>query len=408
MIYKRKIIDEILKYINTDDVIVLHWARQVGKTSIMLYIQDILQKERKINYFIDLEDYRNLTVLNNSIDEFINYLKAKWVYNKNKVYIFIDEIQYLTNPSGFLKLIADHYKNIKLIVSWSSSFEIKSKFKNSLVWRTINFEIYPLDFEEFLLFKWYKIDLSESINFSSIINEDLKNYYKEYIINGWYPKIVLTDDLNLKEKYLIQIIDTYIKKDIRDIGKIQDIEKFNKLLEVLSSQSWNLLNISEISNTVNLHKKTVENYLFILENTYIIRLIRPYSKNIRSELFKTPKIYFYDTWLLQILYFKQLSKEIIWNIFETSIFSEFVKSFGKENIFYWRTQDKKEIDFILNLKNNIIPIEVKTNFQKFSNTSISYFLDKYKLKKYYIVWFYWEIKWKDCIYPWNLRENIKY
>ena len=92
---------------------------------------------------------------------------------------------------------------------------------------------------------------------------------KEYVLCESYPKIVLTQAKEKKERFLQQIIDTYIKKDIRDIGNIKEIDKFNKLIEVLSSQSGNLLNITELSNTCRLAKKTIEHYLFILENTYI-------------------------------------------------------------------------------------------------------------------------------------------
>lgn len=136
-----------------------------------------------------------------------------------------------------------------------------------------------------------------------------------------------------------------------------DLDKFNKLLEVLASQSWNLLNISELSNTINLHKQTIEDYLFLLENTYIIRIIKPFSWNLRNELFKTPKVYFLDTWIMNLLWLKTLPKEILWNTFETSIFNEILKK-RLWKINFWRTQDKKEIDFII----NDFPYEVKLNY----------------------------------------------
>ncbi|MEF2175719.1 MAG: ATP-binding protein, partial [Candidatus Absconditabacteria bacterium] len=325
MIYKRRVVDIILKYFDTDNIIVLHGARQVGKTNIMLYLIEHLNKNNQVNFYLDLEDYRNLEILNLGVDEFIKHLKEKGVYNDKRLYVFIDEIQYLDNPSSFLKLIADHHKNIRLIVSCSSSFEIKSKFKDSLVGRTVNFEIYPLDFDEFLYFKGYKVDLSSKELTNKTLLE-LTSYFKEYTLNGGYPKITLTDNIEFKEKYITQIIGAYIKKDIRDLGKIKDIDKFNKLLELLASQSGNLVNISELSNTLNIHKQTVEKYLFLLENTYIIRLVNPFYSNLRNELFKTPKIFFIDTGIMNLLWMKSLPKEILGNIFETCIFSEYLKS----------------------------------------------------------------------------------
>ena len=118
------------------------------------------------------------------------------------------------------------------------------------------------------------------------------------------------------------------------------MEKFNKLLEVLASQTGKLLNIEELSNTCRLAKQTVERYLFILENTYVIRLVRPFFKNLRSELFKIPKIYFYDRGLAHLLWLKVISPEILGEIFETVIFSELVKNFGKESVNFWRTFEK--------------------------------------------------------------------
>ena len=406
-IYKRIIFNEIKKYLFTDDIVVLHGARQVGKTYLLYQIEQYLKEKNKITCYIDLEDSRFVKILDLGVEEFINHLQEqgfsfdnKTKSFKKKIFVFIDEIQYLNNPSMFLKLIADHHKNIKLIISGSSSFEIKNKFKNSLVGRTVNFEILNLSFEEFLVFKNYYFEKNKIFTEKKV--NELKILFKEYILYGGYPKIVLTPQKELKEKYLQQIIDTYIKKDIRDLAEIKDIDKFNKLLETLACQSGNLLDITELSNTCNIAKQTIEKYLFILENTYIIKLIRPYNKNIRSELFKTPKIFFYDSGLMQILWLKELQKEIIGNVFGTTIFAELAKKYKKDNIFYWRTKDKKEIDFILKNKNKILPIEVKLNFEQFNPKNINYFREKYKINSYYLISLSGARKNKFYIYPWMI------
>jgi hypothetical protein len=376
VIFERKIHAEVKKYLDTDDIIVIHGARQTGKTTLLrLLMQDLKPDE---TCFMDLEDGRLLELCEQGPAGIIDYLKQKGMLKeKRRCFLLVDEIQYLSNPSSFMKLIHDHHREMKLIVSGSSSFDIKSKFKDSLTGRTVNFELYPLDFEEFLLFKGKRVQIKEKITSPLIIGE-LKQLYKEYVMSGGYPRIVLADAAERRERYLQQIVDTYIKKDIRDLARIRNIDKFNKLLQVLASQSGQLLNFTELANTVHLSRQTVEEYLFILENTYIIKLLTPFSQNVRSELFKTPKIFFYDSGLLHLLRFKMLPLEMEGSAFETSIFSEFAKNIGVEYFHYWRTQDKKEIDFIVVRNRRPIPVEVKLNARRLKHTAMRYFSHHYK------------------------------
>jgi predicted AAA+ superfamily ATPase len=243
MIYKRKIVDTIIKYLELEEIIVLHGARQVGKTHILYWLKDYLAEQNKDVFYIDLEDSRNRRVLDLGVAEFIDLLREEGhaPSQDKKTYVFIDEIQYLKSPSEFLKLTADHHKNIKLIVSGSSSFEIKSKFKDSLVGRTVNFEIFNLSFEEFLLFRDYHYEPKLKATKKKI--EELKLMYKEYVLFGGYPRIALTPSVEIKEKRLQQTIDTYISKDIRDLANIEDPDSFNRLLEILAAQSGQQVNI---------------------------------------------------------------------------------------------------------------------------------------------------------------------
>ncbi len=402
-IYKRDIVAEIDRYLTTDDVIVLHGARQVGKTSLMRYLEAELKAKGEKTLFIDLEDSRYVKVLDAGTGEFLKLLEeegARTVHPERKVYVFIDEIQYLSDPSSFLKLIADHQKSIKLIVSGSSSFAIKSRFRDSLVGRTVNFDIFNLSFREFLLFKG--ITFREGAEDTARKTEELKRLFRQYLLYGGYPKIVLTPEVQMKEKYLQQIIDTYVKRDIRDLASVKDIEKFNKLLEALAAQSSQMLNVAELAGTTRIAKQTVEKYLFIMENTYILKLVRPFSGNIRSELFKMPKIFFYDTGIMQMLWLKGLQKEIIGNVFETAVFSELVKKYGKEAVYYWRTKDKKEIDFVLRIKRDVLPVEAKLNFGQFKTTAINYFRERYGIDRYVVAGLEGERKNEFQVYPWRL------
>jgi len=274
-----------------------------------------------------------------------------------------------------LKLIADHHRYLKLIVSGSSSFEMKSKFRDSLVGRTISYELFPLSFKEFLTFKG--VEFQPGPKMTDLRVDQLTTLYLQYCLYGGYPKIVLTADISTKEKYLQQIIDTYIRKDIRELAQIKEITKFNLLIEILASQSGNLLNLTELSNTCQLSLETINRYLFLLEQTYIIKLVRPFSRNLRAELTKTPKVFFYDTGLMQMLWLKSLSKNLLGSVFETSIFSELVKKYGQNFVKYWRTTDKQEIDFIVQDRDKLIPIEAKIQFPYTIPAQLNSFAEKY-------------------------------
>lgn len=391
-LYKRDILDQITPFLGTNNVIVLHGARQVGKTHLLYLLQNHLQTQRVSTHYIDLEDSRYLDILNAGVDPFLAYLKSAGLVldNDSKHYIFIDEIQYLTHPSPFLKLIADHHPYLQLIVSGSSSFDLKSKFSDSLVGRTVDFEIFPLTFAEFLRFK----------QIPAI--SPLATSYQEYMSYGGYPKIVLTDDLVLKEKYLQQIIDTYVKKDIFDLAKVSEPIKFNHLLKLLASASGQLLNIARLGNTCDLASATIRHYLEILESTYIIKLVSPFSRSAKVEVIRTPKIFFYDTGLLQMLMIKKLQTENIGNIFETSIFSELVKKYGASHINYWRNKNGNEIDFILQTSSGVLPIEAKYNFHLFSPGKIQPYLRKYRLTDYRVVSLLGDQSSPHHIYPWEL------
>ncbi len=408
----RKILRKIIRFLKDKEILAIHGSRQVGKTSLLHYIiKHYLLKEtpEKNIFYFDLEDFALLELCNKGVDEVIRYIKGKGADLDKKIYLLIDEVQYLNNPSSFLKLFFDRYKGkVKLIVSGSSSFLIKKKFKDSLAGRVIDFELFTLDFEEFLYFKNLNYRLEEV---SNALYKELLPLYEEYVLYGGYPAIVLEEDVEKKEIKLKQIINTYIKRDIRDIANIKHIDKFNGLLKILASQAGELLNISELSNTVNLAKKTVEDYLFILESTYIIKLVRPFHKNIRSELTKMPKIFFEDTGILNIFVNKTFSKVLSGQLLESSIYSIFRKNIEPENIYFWRTNKGQEIDFVIDLpEKGLIPLEVKLNCLKKAKASLKHFKMKYSLKNAFVCCLYeGEKRKKDdikVILPWEIYGNI--
>lgn len=409
----RKILKNVVKFLDLDkeQAIVIHGARQVGKTSLMKLAQEYLI-QHKISqnniFYFDLEDFAFLDLCNQGASSAVDYLKSKKGGLKEKTYLFIDEIQYLDNPSSFIKLLHDQWKDkIKLVVSGSSSFAIKSKFKNSLVGRIIDFEMFGLDFEEFLIFKESDLNKNSFSSLSPLIHQELKKLYQEYVLYGSYPAIVLEAEIENKSILLKQIINTYIKKDIRDIANIRYLNKFNKLLKILASQTGNLINVSNLADMAQLNQATVEYYLFILENTYVIKNISPFYKNLRAELTKQPKVYFEDTGLASLLSYKKFLEAPSGELFENSIYAEIRKNIGNiENLHFWRTNIGQEVDFICN-DNKLIPIEAKMQFAGRNISGIRYFNDKYNLKESYICCLDCKTDLKEndnikIIYPWQL------
>jgi predicted AAA+ superfamily ATPase len=150
--FERKVLSKIKPFLKTHDIILLYGARQVGKTTLMTIIQENYISQPFFSF--DLEEESDLEALNQSPKLFIDYLKTYKAWDeKQDIIIFIDEIQYLDNPTSFLKYLYDHYETIKFIISGSSTLEIRGKLKDSLAGRMMKFEIFPLSFEEFLIFK---------------------------------------------------------------------------------------------------------------------------------------------------------------------------------------------------------------------------------------------------------------
>lgn len=318
----------------------------------MKQIQEKVKNNYK-TYFLNLEDFEIKNYLNTHPNKLF---EITWSKTDEKQIIFIDEIQYLDNPTNFLKYIYDEYKNnIKLIVSGSSSFYIDQKFRDSLIWRKKIFNIYTLDFEEFLYFK-NELELKEIYKNNDKIPLLYKSQFKilflEYITYWWYPEIVKIKNNEEKIERLASFTQDYIKKDIYD-SNIADIEKFLAILKTLASQTWELLNMNEIANTFDLSLPTVEKYIYIMQKSFHIAIIRPFYKNIKKELTKMPKIYFYDLGFRNSLLknFDNINlRSDKWNFLENIYFRKFLFKYSLNNINFWRTQNKNEVDFIINEK----------------------------------------------------------
>lgn len=368
--YKRSIVDEILPWLKRDEIIIIVWARQVGKTSLMYYVKDNFLKEQN-TVFLNLEDLEVLNMLNNSPKNLISLLEEQYGFDWKKQFcVFIDEIQYLSNPTNFLKYIYDEYKtNIKLIVSGSSAFYIDKRFKDSLAWRKKIFQLSILSFVEFLFFSWYENlirSLKDFGNLTSITKNQILNLFDKYFVYWWYPKVVLENDINIKKQIVWEIVNSYLKKDVLEYN-LKYPNKLYKLYKILAFQTWNILNKNELANMLDVSTTMIDNYVYLLQTSFHISLLKPFYKNIRKELTKSQKVYIQDTGIRNYLENNFNSFELRqdkWNLFETIVFNQLKFTYWLDFLYYRRIQDKREVDFIIPNENLAIEVKYKYNWKK--------------------------------------------
>jgi len=342
--------------------------RQTGKTTIGKHLcQQLLQAGR----------YENLLYLNCDYREIRQWLRSTGfllevkdnLLLKNYI-LFIDEVQRLESPGLFLKTIFDLKLPIKMIASGSSQLEIKSKVQEHLTGRQLESLILPLSCRE--------------INF--------KQEYLTILQYGSYPQVYLAEQ---KQILLQELFNSYIQKDIVEFLQIGNPDILQQLLGLLAHSSGQLLNFQQLSVDCQVKVHVIRHYIDILEKTYVIRLIKPYVGNKRTELTSTPICYFIDNGFRnQALNDFSLIQHRSDNglLVENLVFQEFYKYCRQERknwlINYWRTKSGAEVDFVLKIDfETIIPIEVKyRNADKLQLTrSYQSFLDAYKPKNGLII-----------------------
>ncbi|MFH1837933.1 MAG: ATP-binding protein [Candidatus Kuenenbacteria bacterium] len=362
------------KYLANPEIMLFIGPRQAGKTVILKQLQTILKKETQNIYFLNLEELEYLELLNQSPK---NIFKIFNIDLTQKNYLFIDEIQYLKNPSNFLKYFYDEYhERIKLLVSGSSAFYLDKKFKDSLAGRKKIFYVFTLSFREFLRFKNEEILAQKDFQILSLKEkEKISFYYQEYIIYGGYPRVVLAS-VQEKEDLLREIAFSYIKKDIYE-ANIRQEETFYKLFKILASQTGSLVNSSELAATLGISKTSIDNYLYVMQKSFHICLLKPFFKNIRKELSKMPKIYFYDLGLQNFFvrnFNSFITREDKGSLLENAVFRQLREKYDEELLKFWRTIQKNEIDFICDEKQ---AYEVKTKPNEFKEKKYQLFLKNY-------------------------------
>ncbi len=352
--------------------LVLLGARQVGKTTLLKRIFP------QAHYL--LLDNQNIKQILESYD--INtYKQVLGQYRQ----VIIDELHLLSNPGRAVKIIYDQLPNIQLIVTGSSSFHIKNKTSESMAGRKIDYYLHPLTFSEYLTQTKTDTQLNHNIldNITNTMAVPQKRLFnaadiaQHSLLFGLYPEII---QLPQDKQYLHNLSDSVVFKDLLELNLIDNKTKAKQLLKLLAYQIGNLINYSELANKLKIDQRTVQRYLDIFEDSFIIYRLYPFSNNKRSEIVKSPKIYFWDLGLRNALInnFEDLAlRADSGAMFENFIITEVNKINSYQHkpfqLHYWRTKSGSEVDLVLSNADQLIACEIKQHKGRVSTA----FLNRY-------------------------------
>ena len=355
-IIKRKIQETIEKSLFKGKVVVIYGARQVGKTTL---VKEIRKKYPDNSAYLDCDEPDIRAAFSNRTSTEIKSFLG------DKKMAILDEAQRIKDIGLTLKLMVDSFPEIQIIATGSSSFDLSNQMIEPLTGRKYEFYLYPFSLEELT-----------AVYSAPEINRLLE----ERIVFGMYPEITFSGKES--EDKLKSISRSYLYKDILQFQNIKNAEAIEKLLQALALQIGNEVSYNELAQTAGIDKNTVASYVQILEKAFIIFRLRPFSRNLRNELKKLRKIYFFDTGIRNALInnFNTLNLRqdtgVLW---ENFIISERIKhnrnNNSEKNIYFWRTREGKEIDYLEEAGGKIRGFEIKWLEEKFKAPKL--FLETY-------------------------------
>lgn len=325
--------------------IVIYGARQTGKTTLL---EQMLEPYRGDTLFLNGDDADIRGILSD-----LNATKLIPIIGKSKI-VVLDEAQRIPETGLALKIIHDNFKDVQLIATGSSSFELANNISEPLTGRKFEFTLYPLSF-------------GEMVEHHGFITE--KRLLEHRLIYGYYPDIAI--NVGQETKLLKSLASSYLYKDLLTLDTIKKPVLLEKILSALALQIGNEVSYNELSQLLNSDKETVEKYIDLLEKTCIIFRLGALSRNVRNEIKQGRKIYFYDNGIRNAILgnFSALSsrtdKGALW---ENFLVSERFKFLGNNELdlrsWFWRTTQQQEIDYIEEHPDKILAWEFKWNSQK--------------------------------------------
>ncbi len=363
-------------------------ARQAGKTT---FLKEQAKTKNAAYLLFDDPDVRNL------FDTDIKKFERQYLEGIDLA--IFDEVQYGKDAGIKLKYLFEQGRTIW--VTSSSEVLLGKEILSYLVGRVSIVKLYPFSLSEYLIAQHRK----ESTGL--ILKRDLW----EHTLYGGYPKVVLTEDLNLKKIILRDLFETMILKDIAKTFSIEDTRTLEESARYLAINSGAILSYDSAAKILAISFATIKKYLDAMEKSYLIIRITPFFKNKNKEISKQPKVYFMDTGLRNIIT-NDFPIELDGRLFENYVLGELIKAGFQPK--YWRTKSKTEVDFIVEINNEVIPIEVKLSAGGTIERSLLTFIEIYKPQRAFIVFYHGqagEKKISQCNLTWvdvkKLIEELK-
>jgi uncharacterized protein len=373
MYINRKAEGLLKKSLENNKILILLGARQVGKTTL---VKHFLGEEKTFYLNLDIETDKNRLLAMSELDP-----TQAMLFAGNPRYIVIDEAQRLKNTGQIVKGWYDASVFAKIILLGSSSLDLINQSAESLTGRNEKIFLSPFLFQEIVESqKWYSSEFSKDSllkNFSGQISSLLLNS----IFFGNYPEVFFSED---KQGYLLNLSSDYLLKDVLQIGLVKNPDMIKKLLMLLAYQVGSEVSINEIAKNLGMSSITINRYLDLLEETYVIFRLPAFSTNPKKEISKSQKIYFFDTGIRNAIlneFSTNFMRGDIGSLWENWVIAEIFKDnllFGqKKRMFFWRSRAKSEVDLVIKEESKISAFEIKWKKQSINKRA---FEDAYGVK----------------------------
>ena len=328
-------------------VLLLIGPRQVGKTTLLKNILESASTEKKVQFWnCDESDVRQFLSEANSAK-----LKS---FVGNSDFIVIDEAQRVKDIGLTIKLLHDSFPSVQLAVTGSSSLDLSNSINEPLTGRKFEYNLFPFS-------------TNELVNHTSMLEE--MRQLQNRLVYGFYPDVV--NNPGEEKEILTNIVNSYLYKDVFEFQDIRKSSVIEKLVQALALQVGSEVSFNELGNLLGIDTATVQRYVDLLEKAYVIFHIRSFSRNVRNELKKSIKIYFYDNGVRNSVISNFSPVELrsdIGALWENFLISERIKNNAYHNkhakYYFWRTTQKQEIDFIEEVEQNLFAYEFKYNPKK--------------------------------------------